>query len=283
MLEAVSWKLMTALGAATALGVGGLGVYAEHERQLASQLAAQNQEVSFQLAGTRQDVQRLTSTVNTLMARVDAQPAPAPAPVPGGSARKPAGHKTREDNPPLKSLQAQVDEQGLAIDETRNQLAGTQEQLNSTRTELTGSIARTHDELVMLQRKDERNYYEFDISKSKQFSFQGPVGIRLKKANTKHNYANLELMLDDRSLTQKHVNIYQPLMFSRPDSPQPMEIVINNISKDHIHGYIRSAKYRQSELAATKGGNTSDSSSGGPATSANSGTAQTRQKLPSPQ
>ena len=57
-------------------------------------------------------------------------------------------------------------------------------------------------------------------------------------------------MVDDRNLSQKHVNIYQPVMFYTPDSPQPVEIVINEVSKDHIHGYVSAPKYRKSELAA---------------------------------
>jgi hypothetical protein len=39
-------------------------------------------------------------------------------------------------------------------------------------------------------------------------------------------------------------------MFYTPDSPQPVEVVINDISKDHIHGYVSAPKYRQSELAS---------------------------------
>ncbi len=106
-----------------------------------------------------------------------------------------------------------------------------------------------------LQKKGERNYYEFDIAKSKQFNFEGPMGVRLRKANLKHDYADLELMLDDRSLSQKHVNIYQPVMFYTPDTPQPIELVINSITKDHIRGYVSSPKYRQSELAAMQTAN----------------------------
>ena len=125
----------------------------------------------------------------------------------------------------------------------------TQGNLDSARTELTGSIAHTHDELVVLQKRGERSYTEFDLSKSKEFKREGPFELRLKKANDKHQYADMELMVDDRNLSQKHVNLYQPVMFYTPDSPQPVEVVINEIGKDHIHGYVSASKYRQSELA----------------------------------
>jgi hypothetical protein len=103
---------------------------------------------------------------------------------------------------------------------------------------------------VLLEKKGERNYAEFDLSKSKQFKRAGIVEIRLRKSNNKHQYADLDLMVNDRDLTQKHINLFQPVQFYMPDSPQPVEIVINDIGKDHIHGYVSAPKYRQSELAS---------------------------------
>jgi hypothetical protein len=35
------------------------------------------------------------------------------------------------------------------------------------------------------------------------------------------------------------------------DSPQPVEVAMNDISKDHIHGYASAPKYSQSELTST--------------------------------
>ncbi len=100
------------------------------------------------------------------------------------------------------------------------------------------------------KKKGERSYTEFDLPKVKEFRRAGPLQIRLKKANGRHQYADLELMVNDRNLSQKHVNIYQPVMFSTPDSQQPVEVVINDIGKDHIHGYVSSSKYLQSDLAS---------------------------------
>jgi hypothetical protein len=70
----------------------------------------------------------------------------------------------------------------------------------------------------------------------------------------------LDLIVDDRNLSQKHVNLYQPAMFYTPDSTQPAELVINNISKDHIHGYVSSPKFRRSELASMPSSTGTDAS-----------------------
>jgi hypothetical protein len=135
--------------------------------------------------------------------------------------------------------------------------------------------------LVLLEKKGERSYYEFDLSKAKQFQHDGPFGVRLKKANTKHQYADLELMVDDRNLSQKHVNLYQPVMFYMPDSGQPVELVINSITKDHIHGYVSAPRYRQSELASMSNANANSAAAGTQAS--NNDSAVPRQKLPPPQ
>jgi hypothetical protein len=225
--------------------------YSLRERSVARQNAAQNEQTTAALAATRSDVAALTAKINSL-----SQPAQGPAATPlqvrgrptatvrvrpqAMRVRRPAH---RSDDPRWKKVQAQLDEQGKQIESTRSDLS-------NARTELSGSIARTHEELVVLQKKGERNYYEFDIAKSKEFKRNGPLGIRLRKANTKNQYADLQLMVDDVSLTKKHVNLYEPVMFYTADGAQPAELVINSITKNHIRGYISEPKYRQSELAA---------------------------------
>ena len=232
--------------------IAGIGGYAVHERISAQDLAARNTQIAAQLGATNSQIQALSAQVSALNASNQARAAAESAPA-RGSARPAAGRPragSRAYDPRYKKLQSQLDAQGKAIDQTRADIASTQSDLSSTRTELSGSIARTHDDLVALQKRGERNYYEFDLDKSKDFKHEGPIGIALRKANTRNQYADLQLMVEDSKLTQKHVNLYQPAMFYQPDSPQPIEIVINSISKNHVHGYISAPKYRQSELAA---------------------------------
>lgn len=263
---------------------GALCGYAIHEHLAASNLAAQNTQATAALSTTQRQLSDLAAKVNTLAARDQAQPAPSPSAPQAGqiaAGHSSAVHRLKED-PRYKKLQSQIDAQGKAIEQTRNDIASTQGNLDSARTELTGSIAHTHDELVLLEKKGERSYAEFDLPKVKEFRRAGPLQIRLKKANGRHQFADLELMVNDRNLSQKHVNIYQPVMFSTPDSQQPVEVVINDIGKDHIHGYVSAAKYRQSELASMS--DTTDNGGQGAAGQGNGGEqAAPRQKLPMPQ
>jgi hypothetical protein len=238
--------------------IAGLGAgYAVHEhsgtQNMAAQkqaLAAQNQQMSAQLNATQGQLAALTDKVNALLTTSEAKPAPANPATETAAGRRSPAHRANVLDPRFKKMQSQLDAQGKEIDAARSDLDSTRTDLTSTRTELTGSIARTHDELVVLEKKGERSYFEFDIAKSKECKREGPISIRLSKANTKKGYADLLMIVDDRNLSQKHVNLYQPSMFYEPDSPQPVEIVINDISKDHIHGYVSAPKYRKSELDA---------------------------------
>jgi hypothetical protein len=226
---------------ALAVALAGTGAYSVHEHKLAKQTADQSAQVAASLDQTNAQVQQLTAKLNEMTA---------PKPAPAVAVKSPLVHKTktrtrmvRMEDGRWKKMQSQLDEQGKAIDATK-------QDLTNTRTELQGSIARTHDELVVLQKKGERNYVEFDLNKSKQFQASGPIGLKLRKANQKHQFADLDLLVDDKSLTKKHVNIYEPAVFYASDSEQPVELVINQISKDHIHGYVSAPKYKRSELAA---------------------------------
>jgi uncharacterized coiled-coil protein SlyX len=245
-------KFAAPLLAAVVVAGGGVG-YAVHEHHAAQELAAQNQQVTAQLSATQSQLNQLTAKVSELTVRSEAQaatppaaeaaPAPATPAVVTGTRAAGKPRASRPADRRLTKMQAQLDAQGKAIDETRGDLT-------NTRTELTGSIAKTHDELVVLEKKGERSYFEFDLQKSKEFTHEGPVGVSLRKANLKHQYADLELMVEDRDLVQKHVNLDQPVMFYQPDTELPIQVVISDITKDHIHGYVSAPKYRKSELAS---------------------------------
>jgi len=231
--------------AALVLGVAVLS-YAVHESHTAQTLAAQNSQANAQLNSTRSQLKNLTAQVSALeqqsqqQAAAQAELAKAQEPIVHRFGKPRAGHP---ESRRLNRMQAQLDKQ-------EQEIAATQNDLTSTATELTGSIARTHGELVVLEKKGQRNYFEFDLVKEKQFKREGPLGVSLRKANVKHQYADLQLLVDDRSLTQKHVNLDQPVLFYGDDSEQPIEVVINDITKNHIHGYVSAPAYHKSELAA---------------------------------
>ena len=160
-----------------------------------------------------------------------------------------------KEDPRFNDLKSRLSDQQQQLNSTRQEIDKTREELdgklNSTHDELSGSIARNHDELVELQKRGERSYYEFEIDKSKQFRRVGPLNVSLRKVNQKHKYYDLALVVDDQQLEKKHLNLYEPMMLSTSDRPQPIELVVNEIHDNLIKGYISEPKYKKAELAQT--------------------------------
>ena len=154
----------------------------------------------------------------------------------------------------LKELRARLDEQQKLLSQTQEEVAKNRTDLegnlNSTRDELNGSIAKTHEELVALAKRGERSYFEFDLTKSKQFQRVGPLTLSLRHTDTKHKNYDLQMMVDDNQLTKKHVNLYEPIWIHTENDSQPVQVVVNRVDKNLVHGYVSAPKYKPSELAA---------------------------------
>jgi hypothetical protein len=58
------------------------------------------------------------------------------------------------------------------------------------------------------------------------------------------------MLVDDHQLSKKKVDLYEPIWLHQGDSPEPVQVVVNQIGKDHIHGYVSAPKYTGSELAS---------------------------------
>jgi hypothetical protein len=95
------------------------------------------------------------------------------------------------------------------------------------------------------EQKGERSYFEFDLTKAKHFQGMGPVMLSLRKADLKHKNYDLAMVVDDNQLSKKHVNLYEPVWIDGTDSQQ-VQVVVNKIEKDHVHGYVSTPKYSQS-------------------------------------
>ena len=267
-------------GPVVLLILGGLivsAVYGFRQHKMVRQLTADKNEMTASLDSTRSLVAALTNRVNELS---DKQAAASSASHPGNSVPRAAGHHRQAEDPRWKEIRSELAKQ-------QEQIEANRQDLGNARTELQGSIARTHDELVLLEKKGERKYYEFEIEKDSQFRRQGPVGLRLHKADTKHQFADLDLMVDDVKLSKKHVNLYEPVFFYSAESKQPAELVINSITKNHIHGYVDESKYKSADLeaaanSADNGGTAGNTAGNTGGNTAGTPPAQPRQRLEAP-
>lgn len=235
--------------------------YAVHVRHQAGQLEARYGQMNTTLSAAQSQLAGLTSKLKAMEAQQAAAAKPAaPTPAAGEAQARHEGHtvararRRRAEDPRWKKMQAQLaDEQRQiaaaqqSIGQTRSDLEG---ELKSNHDELNGSIAKNHDQLMALEKRSDRSFYEFDLTKSRQYQKVGPVGIALRKANTKHLFCDFNLLVDDNVLNKKHVNLDEPIMFYPTDYGSPVEIVVYKISKNEAKGYVSAPKYRKSELSA---------------------------------
>ncbi len=120
------------------------------------------------------------------------------------------------------------------------------------RDDLSGSIAKTHGEVVALEKRGEQKIYEFKLSKSKEMQRVGPISISLRSTSTRHKTYDLAMMVDDNSLNKKHINLYEPVWITLNDRQQAGSTRREpSWERRALKDYVSEPRYRQSELAAS--------------------------------
>jgi hypothetical protein len=141
----------------------------------------------------------------------------------------------------------QSDVGGVKTDltKTKSDLATTMSQLESVRGDLSNTnsvIARNHDELVTLEHRTDRNFYEFTLTKGQRKPV-GTISLELKKVDPKKNMYTLVVYADDKAVQKPNRGIDEPLQFYSGKDPALFEVVVNTInSKSQISGYLSTPK-----------------------------------------
>ena len=127
------------------------------------------------------------------------------------------------------------------LTKTQSDLAKALSQLQSMKGDLTNQntlIARNHGQLVTLEQRGDRNYYEFTLEKGRRKPV-GTVSLELRGANPKNSAFTLYIFADDRRYEKKNRNVDEPLQFYSGKTPELYEVVVNSIrSKRQISGYL---------------------------------------------
>jgi hypothetical protein len=149
-------------------------------------------------------------------------------------------------------VQTDVSSVKTDVASTKTDVANTQADLANAKGQLTrvvgdqgvmsGLIATNHDELEQLKRMGERNYYEFTLHKGGPAQNVGTVKLELKKVNDKHSKYTMNVSADDRTIEKKDKNIDEPVQFYSGKSPALFEVVVNNIGKNTVRGYLSTPK-----------------------------------------
>lgn len=105
-------------------------------------------------------------------------------------------------------------------------------------------IATNAKELKALRELGERNYVDIRLSKTKKPTRFGDVLVELRKTDPKHNKFTIQITANDKMVEKKDRNINEPIQFYTGNS-QPDEIVINEVRKDEIVGYLATPKVQR--------------------------------------
>jgi multidrug efflux pump subunit AcrA (membrane-fusion protein) len=150
------------------------------------------------------------------------------------------------------TAQAKLGEVGAAVTDVKTDLGQTKSELEKTIASLKrvqgdlssqGSLIATNsNELAALKALGERNYYEFRIKKSKEPQRVGDIALVLKKTDQKKNRYTVDLLVDDKRIEKKDKTINEPVQFMVSKARQPYELVVNEVTKNQIAGYLATPK-----------------------------------------
>ena len=139
---------------------------------------------------------------------------------------------------------------GGDINGVKSDLASTRNNLDMTRTEFGTLIARNHDEIDELRRVGERDYAEFTLTGKGTRSKVGDLMVELRGTNVKKNQFSVALYVDDLRLEKKDRAINEPIYFYSMGTRVPRELVVNQIGKDKIVGYLSVPKGHSKSASA---------------------------------
>ena len=139
---------------------------------------------------------------------------------------------------------------------TKSDLADTKTQLQRVMGDagvMSGLIATNHSELEILKHRGDRNYYEFTLNKGAKPTLVSTVTLQLKKADIKHSRYTMEVSADDKRIEKKDKGLNEPVQFYSGKTPQLYELVVNNISKNQVVGYLSTPKTPAQSSTAAQG------------------------------
>jgi uncharacterized phage infection (PIP) family protein YhgE len=109
---------------------------------------------------------------------------------------------------------------------------------------VSGRVATNAQELAALRELGERTYVEFDLSKPNQPQKVGDIRLVLKKSDPKHNRYTLQVLADDKTVEKRDKTINEPVQLYVSGSQQPYEIVVNEVKKNEVVGYLSTPRVK---------------------------------------
>jgi len=136
----------------------------------------------------------------------------------------------------------------------RSDLDTTKKDLQMARSEMGTLIAKNHDDIETLRRMGERDYIEFTVEGKGKSQKVGDITVELRSADPKRNQCNLALIVDDKRTEKRNRTVNEPIFFYAHGAHQPMEVVINQVEKNKVAGYLSVPRVKQQTTTSSTGG-----------------------------
>src|SRR5882762_1456036 len=133
----------------------------------------------------------------------------------------------------------------------RTDLESTQNDLKMARSELGTLIARNHEDVEQLRRLGERDYIEFTIDAKNKPQKVGAFVVELRGTNLNKKRYSVSLIIDDVHIDKKNLPVNEPVFFHQGTDRRPLEMVVNQVAKDKVTGYISIPKASGSQTASS--------------------------------
>ena len=133
---------------------------------------------------------------------------------------------------------------------TRTELEETIADLKQVRGDMgvmSDHIATNGTELSALKELGDRNYHEFTMGKSDKAQNVAGIMVALRKADPKKNRFTVDLTVDDKLIQKKDKTALEPVQFYASGYRQPYELVVFEVSKNQIKGYLSTPKVQVSQ------------------------------------
>jgi chromosome segregation ATPase len=128
---------------------------------------------------------------------------------------------------------------------TKTELEATKSELQRARGDMglmSGLMATNSKQIQQLRDLGDRNIYEFTLTKNGKAQKVGDIEVTLEKADTGHNRFTLEVLADDTHVQKRDKTVNEPVQFYTSKAHQPYEIVVNQVKKNQVTGYLATPK-----------------------------------------
>jgi len=124
------------------------------------------------------------------------------------------------------------------VSNVKSDLDSTKNNLQMAKGELGTLIAKNHEEVEELRRLGQRDYFEFTISRTKAPQKVGDIQVLLRGTNPKRNSFSVSIIADDKRYDKNNRASNEPIYFYTHGSRAPLELVVNQVQRDKIVGYV---------------------------------------------